>query len=164
MLNRLDWKLRWLTQEMLNWGGVKFGWTQAGVLRQLMLLFWICCLWGLWRVDSWPIAGIILVALGCAINCLICLILWHNIDSPGGEVKNWELGRVFRYFSIYFTFLFVFSDIGFAVFGSIPLKLHDVVNWVEHISYLLMWYVASCIKPPPKEKKEAHKLAWQLGG
>jgi hypothetical protein len=150
-MNWLDWKLRWLTQEVLNWGGVRFGWTKRGVMRQLIILNIAAFLYmihqrsleePLWQTAIW----FFLVAFVKVFWILPC---WAFTNRQTGPETCWEFTGFFRKMILILFPLFTTLTV---LAGAYNFKL--LIGDIEDLTYLAIFYVASCINPPPKETRK----------
>jgi hypothetical protein len=162
-VNWLDWKLRFYTQEVLNWGGLKFGWTKKGLMKHLIIVnvaaaftmigdaFW----------EGYYLFGIIFGVLLLLVKIVWLVPCWIYTEKQAGPETVWEFTRFFRWILLPLSALSIFIGIMGIFIGTG--KISDWFNDLENFSYLAIFYIGSCINPPPKKKKEVRKVAPAFG-
>lgn len=150
MFERIDWRLRFWMQAILDYSGRKIGgnrktWAINATMCYVFTLAIQVILSPEWFIITIAIIAVLVVTI--AAHGMI-----HNLDKENGEDINWRWAKFWRRWHIGFGFvnclllmlppyLFVVNALTTASWGSLA---------------VLLW-VTSCVEAPPKETKR--KLA-----
>lgn len=155
-MNWLDWKLRWLTQEILNWGGLRFGLTRLGVLTQSLILFWVVNLANIYFHGDLSAFFIFITVVAVLTEIALSFALYVGTRMGNKENEIWVLFKLWRRFVVLIVIVFSILEVLYHVLSWMPhpshLAWYHILPTVKNSVQAFCFYVAACIDPPPRKK------------
>lgn len=155
MLKDIDWWIRLRYQDLLNWSGKKFGATRKTYAVNGAYVYFIST--GYHSLSEGYIPFIILSAVAILMVSFTAFFNLKVCEIEGGEDYIWHTDKWLRRFIVVLVLVkLMFYSIAPDDFFS----LENLSGTLSIVSLSTVLWITTCKEAPPKEKKEAKKLAY----